>query len=358
MLGTLVACSPGPEGKGTPALPVNPTPTKPGEVVVLAGDGQESNQPEDGAYAVRTSITPVGGIAAGHDGSVYFGVKYGDSARVARVAPDGRLHLLDPHLKVHDDSSFRMYSTKMVVSKTDLWLFSSDNKGSLQKIPLHQSAAPRYMFGSTTDSHVVFINDKGHEFPANRQRELNKSWRASTFGLGPNNQPIVATESGDLYELIGENKLRPWNPVGYQAVLGRVRQRGGELTPLYPGAVISDETENVYIVGNSTILIPRNGPATSIGKGFPGADPSWSGGVALAKERLLLTRSVNYDGILLVLNGDDSERQISLGSGKECIEGGDRTSLNNGGLYGLTRRPDGTLITTACNHVFGFRPME
>jgi hypothetical protein len=117
----LTACSSGVnESPSSPALPVHPTPTSPGQVVVIAGNDRGAWYSSDGQYAVHRRLPSLGGVAAGPDGSVYFVAEIDSNGRIVRASPDGRLHLLKPTISQTDQWTLR--NSRCVVRRCGTWV--------------------------------------------------------------------------------------------------------------------------------------------------------------------------------------------------------------------------------------------
>jgi len=351
---SLAACTSGTAttGRTVAELPVNPTPTASGQVVVLAGNGR-SGLPVDGAYAVRTPVTPVGRVLALPDGSLLFPVQYGGwsaESRLARLTPDGRIHLRTDILGGNEYTSYAM-------SGNDLWILqpSVDAPGRLTKASLNGNGKTTMLSWSDEGANrFTFEDSRGHQVPAAERHRLAAGWNATALGVRHDGTPIIAAENGDLYQLLGKDRLRRWIPPGYE----KASDSAHAIARLFPEVIISDGEKGLHVIGQQGIVhVPGRGSATGVR--FPGAEQgdqlSVVGAVASTDGELLIAGSAR--GLLRADARGRVRFEMQYGDGKSCTVPASLSAVGADKLGGIAERPGGVLVVTGlrCGRLYGLR---
>jgi hypothetical protein len=333
-------------------MPVNPKPTKPGEVVIIAGDYRNNEDPVDGTYAVQANASSLGGLAVGPDGSVYFPIPISDQGRIARVTPDGRFHILP----------FETIAKQIAVEDESLWLMSSYSDGfSLTRISMPDNKKTLYVgWHSQAGNNLKVVPSPGKAITKKQRQELEGYWANSVFSLRSDGAPIIASSRGELFESLGDGKLQRWDPPGYKNALDQIA-KDQQLKPL---AMSQDGNGGLAILGRSGIVrIPSAGTAQVIK--FPPSTanfPPWSSMAPLDGGSILLLGGVSAmqdtpRPTRVLPNG--TLELLPWGSSKRCDEF-DGTLSTIGSLEpgGAGRRPDGSIVVSdrQCDRVYAFRP--
>jgi hypothetical protein len=358
VLSVLSACTWGGDKKTAPALPINPTPTAPGQVVVLAGNGEQKN-PVNGAYATRSPIYASGAIAAAPDGSIFTFADNGQHRVLVQIATNGRVRVL-PIKAMRTDRQV------LAATSTNLWWMSTAPGNSwLTRFSLDGMNEAVY-FGSPQNNpqDLIFVDGRNRDLPAAEQRRLVKQWKPSAMAVRNDGTPVVATEDGNLYEARGDGKIRLWKPAGYAAAVAEVQGRGGSGKrglDLAPSVMLLDGKGGLVVAGQGIVHIPERGEATATQLRISSEIRwTWGGGVLLDDGSVVVTNAAP--------NGSTDPRRVlriaSDGSMYELPMSGQRAcSVNSplgrmsviGELGGPSRRSDGSLAITACGRVIGFR---
>ncbi|MGI8335024.1 hypothetical protein ACRYCC_34150 [Actinomadura scrupuli] len=344
MLSVPSACARGGDGKTASPLPINPTPTSPGQVVVLAGNG-EQKKPVDGAFATRSPVYASGAIAAAPDGSIFTFADNGRNRTLVRIGSDGRVHVLP----VLTPLAGRVV---LAATRTGVWSMDTGEHASLTRTALDGSGQT-LVFGPAEGgpTSLTFVDAAGRLLPEAQRRTLLKRWKPSAMAVRDDGIPVVATEDGSLYEALGQGKLRPWTPAGYADAVRKARTRQGTSGPspieLSPSAIMPGRTGEVIVVGTGIIHVPRRGEVKATGFRVPhDVLWRWSGGVALNDGSLLLLET--NIGRLLRVAADGSLYRLPAFATQICTD--------YKPVVGPSRRPDGTIALGSCGRLLGFRP--
>jgi hypothetical protein len=353
VLSVLSACTRGGDGRTAPPLPINPTPTSPGQVVVLAGNG-EQKEPVDGAFATRSPVYASGAIAAAPDGSIFTFAYNGRNRTLVRIGGDGRVRVL-PVLTT--------LTGRVVLAATRIGVWSMDTgeHASLTRSALDGSGQT-VVFGPAGGGpkSLTFVDAAGHALPEAQRRAQVRRWKPSAMAVRDDGIPVVAAEDGSLYEALGQGKVRPWNPEGYVEAVRKARTRQGSSGPspiqLSPSAIMPGRDGEVIVVGVGIIHVPRRGDAKATGFRVPhDVLWTWNGGATLNDGGLLLLET--NIGRLLRVASDGSMYRLPAITTQNCTVS--RTlppaSLDKS-VVGPSRRPDGTIALGNCGRLLGFRP--
>jgi hypothetical protein len=359
VLAALSCCTAKP--KSTPPLPINPTPTRPGQAVIFAGNGESKGGPVNGAYAVRTAVPVTGGIASAADGSLYFPVGDGEQSRLARLTPDGRIHLIGDAAE----------GDGLLVSGDTLWEISPADLGTgliigMYRIKLKDGTkSVSFELNEQTISKILITDEAGKPLSTIRREDLRPSWNGSIAGLS-NGKPILINRHGDLFRVLDSRHLELWEPAGYRAALKRVTRPDADDADqdLRPASILNDVDSTTILGDPGLIRIPRLGSAQ-------GTQFSWlpdhtrtyfhaTGAVRLSNGTLLVVDGSTGDiKPLAKVTPDGTVASLTTGRVRDCGSfSGTLDDVAAGRPMGISKRPDGTFAVsdTECNRIYVFRP--
>jgi hypothetical protein len=353
VLSVLSACTWGGDKKTAPPLPINPTPTAPGQVVVLAGNGEQKN-PVNGAYATRSPVYASGAIAAAPDGSIFTFADNGQDRALVRIGRDGKVSVFSGRASGVDRQV-------LAATSTHVWWLGTGDSSVLFRYSLDGTKEESF-FGPSGSGpkNLTFVGASGRAVPEAQGRALVKRWRPSAMAVRDDGVPIVATEDGSLYEALGQGKVRPWNPPGYTEAIRKARTRQGASGPapseLSPSVIIPGRNGELVIVGIGIIHVPRRGGVQTTSFRVPDDVLwTWGGGVTLDDDSLLLVDT--GVGRLLRIGSDGSMFRVPAITSQNCTFPGTLGPVNlNRPVAGPARRSDGTFTLANCGRVFGFQP--
>jgi hypothetical protein len=347
----LAACSTDPNQQQNKTPTAHQTLTKPGQTAIIAGDYRINKDPVDGAFAVRTSAYSNGGLTVAADGSLYVPVSYGyRSGRIARITTDGHLHLLP----------FSTIANQVATSGEALWLMTSAASGTdLVHVALSTNKeTPYFGWHSRYGDHPTVLDASGDELPQAEQRRLDAYWGNSALGLRADTKPIIASNNGELFEALGDGKLKQWEPKGYSGALTKVR--GGE--KFDTTAVASDQKGGLLVLGRKGLIrIPTSSKAHGIT--FPNSDagvPPWTSAIDLNDGSVLLLGGVadtNPAPRPTRIRPDGRLEPLDWGAYKYCGSFDSTLAIvGSADVRGAARRPDGSIVVNDlnCGQVYAF----
>jgi hypothetical protein len=365
VLATLTACD---QSTSKPDFNPTPKPTRPGQAVIIAGDSRLNGDPEDGEYAVRTSANSTGGLAAAADGSIYFPVLDGPQHTLARITKDGRLHRLP----------YQTEADRLAISGDTLWLMSSGSAWlNLESVPLSRLLKndpnlirdlrdgkwPKYLQASDRQGKPPVIMD-GEE---RSRRSADQPRKASEWGdvglvLRSDGSPIVVSRAGELFQALGDNKVRRWSPPGYAAALKKA-SNGSQFE--FIGAN-GDGHGNIAILGKSGMVhLPASGAVSSTIFPEPkGPLQRWTSALPLSNGSTVLLGSESSSdeqpqpGLVT-----SAGQMYTLAWGKDihCREfDGSLAAIRSAYPGGISRLSDGSyaLYNRSCSQIYAFRLPE
>ncbi len=342
------------------ALPLTPKPTRPGQVVILAGNDAVRGDPTDGAYAVRTHIEPIGGLAAAPDGSVYVVVRFGSDGRIAHITNDGRLHLMGEASE----------GDQLVIQGRVIWQMSNALSGMLlSHIDLVDGKKKDYVAWNEQEKRRINVVDtSGRKLPEKSLKDLDTSWGGSVVGIRWDGVPVIANTSGQLFEVVGQEKLREWTPPGYSDAVSKAKGANAlRVRPdLLPTALLSVPGEHGLLVISpyGFVHVTQDKPAMGIkfATSRSGREVGYTstGAVRLDNGQIILvgpSTTVENGFHILSVQTDGAASITSWGDDKECKDfDGRMDAISSGGPTGIVRRTDGTFIVadSLCGRVYDF----
>ncbi|GAA1791448.1 hypothetical protein GCM10009735_23990 [Actinomadura chokoriensis] len=122
LLAALSACT-----QHTPSFNPTPHPTRPGQVVIIAGAPDNFASPRDGEYAIKSSAESDGGLAVDPDsGLIYLRALSGGDKIIERIERDGTITTLHP----------KHTGDQLAISRGALWTMSSYEGVRLSRVSL------------------------------------------------------------------------------------------------------------------------------------------------------------------------------------------------------------------------------
>ncbi|MEU5880306.1 hypothetical protein [Spirillospora sp. NPDC047279] len=343
------ACTSGSEDS---AFNPTPKPRRPAQSVIIAGDTSNDRPPVDGEYALRTGANGTGAIAVSTDGTVYFPASSQLGHRLARISRDGRLHVLP----------IATEADRLIIKADTLWLMTaSKNTVALESRPLRDLNRSTNLLtaqGPGGRSPLV-VNSNGQALPGTEQRRLISSLGSADFSLRQDGTPILVTEEGALYEVLGGNRIRPWSPSGYRAAL-KANSGSGHFQLM---DVVTDDQGDVLLLGDKGLVrIPSRGSATGVR--FPSAVeklPSWTTMLPLRNGTIVLLGSTEVRASppspgLLTPAGE--LRTVNWGAQPSCWKfSGTLSAVQSAQLGGVAAHPDGYYLATdfGCSTIIAFK---
>ncbi|GAA1791465.1 hypothetical protein GCM10009735_24010 [Actinomadura chokoriensis] len=346
LLAALSACT-----QHTPSFNPTPHPTRPGQVVIIAGDRETSRTPRDGEYAVRVNVRSNGGLTVDQGtGRIYVPIAGDGGRRIARIEADGRITMLpvgiaDAQLAVSGDHLWQMASyAGLELSRTSL--------SSLRTTDVLES-------DEETDPRFKILDRHGEPLSATEADRLNKNWRGSQFALSGTGVPIVLSRAGQLFEVVGRNVLKRWEPPGYEAAL---RDLGGA-EDFHATELVADGPHGVIALGRAGLLrVGADGGvrATEFPRSAKTAPP-WTAALPLSGGAVLLLGGVSpLQGsprpALITPDGD--LQSLSLGLQRECDEfDGSMADVASADPGGASKGRDGSyiMLNKFCGVIYSFR---
>ncbi|GLZ14781.1 hypothetical protein Acsp04_50160 [Actinomadura sp. NBRC 104425] len=344
----LSACSSTPD---EPSFNPTPRPTRPGQVVIIAGDHNINRDPRDGEYALQTSAYTNGGLAAAGDGRIMFEVVHGREGRIARLEHNGRITLL----------KLGNVPSQLAVHGNDLWLMSAYSGFDLTKASLATLGQEvQLAWDSALGEKLSVVTDSGRPASKTKREEIAESLQDARFNLRADGTPIIARKDGELFEVPEIGTIRRWHPEGYDKALAKV-SAGTTFDTTY---VASDSrTGEMAILGHQGIIwIPRTGAAS--GLRFPQSArslPPWTVAAQLGDGSTLLLGGVNATHRTprpVRASKDKGLTLLSWGEARRCDEfDGSLATIGSAFPGGIARLPDGSLVISdkMCGRVYSFR---
>lgn len=365
VLTTLGACT---ADKHTPAFNPTPKPTQAGKPVVVAGTG-DAGSTLNGEFALRTPVSPVGPVAPGPDGTLYLPIRQdnGKSVRIARLAPDGRIHVIGPALNWGVGS-------KLTVGAGKLWVLRTGANSFLGRYSLSGTLESTYFDRTGSKDAPVFVNDDFEPLPKREQKGWRERWVSgehspSAVAVGSDGSdgiPVVASRSGELFQALGGGEIRPWRPAGYAAAFERLVARGesdaftrnidslfygpsGSLNVLASAGVIR-------ITGRAQVMVTPIDYTERPGHGF-----TWAGGVAFENGTLILVSQADPPTASLLVQVDSLGRisRIRPNWPRTCAEEPESQAGGRPGnrLIGSARRADGSIAVAdlGCHRLYALK---
>lgn len=327
-----------------------PKPTRPGQVVIVAGQDGNSSPPQDGDYALRVGMLSNGGLAVDKQGRLYIALAGGGIHRIARVETDGRVSIL----------SVDNQAEQIAVSGDDLWVLSTNSGIRISRVSISTLKRTGVAGISSADRvRLELLGESGVPLSPNVREDLERSWRDSLLTVRSDGVPIVASSGGDLFEVSGPRTLKSWQPVGYQAAL---RDLGGAKRFRLTG-LMADPKQGIVILGRTGLVrIGQDGHAK--GFRFPGSAekmPSWTAVVPLGDGSLLLlggTSPVQLKPRPALMRPNGDVESLALGRQDDCERfDGSMSAIASADPGGIVRLPNGdyALMDKYCDSVYSFR---
>jgi hypothetical protein len=319
--------------------------------VVIAGDRETSRSPRDGEYAVRVNIRSNGGLTLDQEtGRIYIPVAGHGGRQIARIERDGRITMLP----------VGMADAQLAVSGDHLWQLASYAGLQLSRTSL-SSLRTTDVLGSDEETRPRFriLDRHGKPLPRSEVDRLSKYWKGSRFALKSDGDPIVLSRAGELFEVVGRDELKRWEPTGYEAALrGLGGADGFQATDL-----VADDAHGFIILGKAGLLrVGGNGGARGVR--FPGSvreAPPWTAALPLSGGAVLLLGGVSpLQGTPrpTLVTPDGELQSLSFGPQKECDEfDGTMADAASADPGGVSKARDGSyiLLNKFCGLVYSFR---
>ncbi|MFC5750361.1 hypothetical protein [Actinomadura rugatobispora] len=347
VLGMLGGCT---GGAPKPAFNPTPKPTRPGQVVIIAGDHTVERDPRDGEVALKTSAYTDGGLAVAGDGVVYFQVSHRNGGRIARLERDGTISLM----------KLGNVPNQLALHGGLLWVFSSYRGLDLAKVDrksLSQSTVIAWKTASGEKLRVV--SEEGRTLSSRERVEVDRYWPGSRFAVRDDGNPMVVSRRGDLYEAT-DGILRRWKPPGYEEALARV---AGE-EEFGPTDIRSDGKGGLILLGSRGVIrLPRDGRAVEASLATRKGEKSpYVVAVPYNNDSLLLLGEpvgVDRRPASALLKRDGTVESLAWGRPRVLCEDfdGSMTAIAAASPGGAARRPDGSIVISDkfCGRVLAFR---
>ncbi len=330
----------------TPSFNPTPAPTRPGQVVVIAGSPDNFAPPRDGEYAIRSSAQSDGGLAVDPaTGSIYVRVFSGREKVIERIERDGTITTL--RVKNPGD--------QLAISSGTLWIMSSGKELQLSRMSLSDLQEERVLHGD--EGRAVQIEDaSGRRLDP---KQLNKSWDSARFTIRGDGVPIIVASTGALFEVPGDATLRAWEPEGYEAALRKVAGKDD----LHPTDVVAYGHRGLMVLGpRGLIRIPADGTANAAR--FPATTrslPPWTAVTPLRDGSALLlggTSAFQRRPRPLLVRPDGRLELLPFGGPKWCDQfDGTLAAVASAEPGGLARMPNGDYVLSDknCGRIYRFR---
>ncbi|QXJ22739.1 hypothetical protein AGRA3207_003793 [Actinomadura graeca] len=346
LLAALAACT---TAKDTPSFNPTPRPTRPGQVVIIAGAPDNYRPPRDGEYAVKAGAQSDGGLAVDPaTGLVYFRALANDASVVVRIERDGRV------------STFRVKNRggQLAVVSGQLWIMSSAKGLQLSKMAL-STLQETDVLTTENDRPIRILDEAGRPVSSSEQRKLDGQWTDSRFAMRGDGRPIIVSGAGDLFEVQAANEVRIWRPSGFEEAR-RKAMGSGKQRPL---ALVANGRSGAIVLAASGLVRIDTGGAAS-GTAFPGLPrgiPAWSAATPLADGSVLLlggTTAFERKPRPALLRPDGRLVALSLGGPQWCgqFDGSMAivASAEPGGLA-VTPGGDHLVMDKNCGRIYSFR---
>ncbi|WP_157430364.1 hypothetical protein [Actinomadura macra] len=351
LLAALGACT---TGEGGPSFNPTPHPTRPGQVVIIAGDPALNRDARDGEFALRSSAYGGGGLAVSSDGTVYYRVYFGREGRVVRLGRDGRVQL----------NAVDVVAEQMIANGHDLWLLGSGPGIAITKVSFTDWRETRIVDWTTrvASKTLKVVDASGTSFSRHEMDELYRDWSGAKIFLRADGTPVIVSTSGRLFEVRGPEKFQEWTPPGYVKALAGVIGGGG----FQPQDTVTDEQGQSILLGRTGILyIPRDRPARHVR--FPASMatlPPWSAITVTGQESVLLlggTTTTQSAPRPTLIRADGRMERLDWGTFKRC-PGADGTlaAVASALPGGVVRTSDGTIVMNdrRCGQIYAFKLPE
>ncbi len=333
----------------TPSFNPTPAPTRPGQVVVIAGSPENYDPPRDGEYAIRSSAQSEGGLAVDSaSGAIYLRVVSGSDKPVERIEPDGTLTVFHP----------KNPGDQLGLTRETLWIMSSYKGVRLSKMSL-TSLAETEMLNTGRGHEIEVLDPSGDPLDARKREGLRETWADSRLVIRGDGVPVIVSRAGRLYEVAGPDKIREWNPTGYGEVLGNLT-KGADLRPASAVAVGSN---GLLILARSGLLQIGDGRARGIRiRMLSHGLPEWSAALPLDDGSTLLlggTSAAEPDPRPGLVRQNGKLELLTYGKRRRC-EGFDGSMgvLASSDPVGTSRMNNGDFVVAdqTCGRVYRVRP--
>ena len=338
----LTACT------GTPSFDPTPRPSRPGQVVVIAGSPQNHEPPRDGEYAVESSARSEGGLAidAGN-GVIYLRVLGGGDKPVERIERDGTLTVLRP--KAPGD--------QLGFTPGTLWIMSSYKGLRLTKMSLSNLSETKVL-DSDEGPAIQVLGPSGSPLRERRQATLRKSLAGARFVVRGDDIPVIVSQAGDLYEVAGPDKIKQWRPQGYpEAMHGLVGD-----ADLRPASAVPLGGRGLLLVAPTGLLRITDDRAQGIRIHMrAGGLPDWSAVLPLEDGSALLlggTSAVEPSPRPGLVRPDGRLEVLSYGKRQICDDfDGSMAVLASADPVGMGRMKNGdyVVVDQACSRTYRVR---
>jgi hypothetical protein len=356
-IAALTSCT-GNDQKDSQALPVTPSPTKAGQVVIIAGNEKTKGNPTDGDFAVRTHIEPTGGLAAAEDGSIYLPVRFNGGGRIAHITKDGRLHLLGSADQ----------GDQLIIQGQTLWHVSSgEDTFTVTKISMATGKASEYLgWASQLADPINILSTAGKKLATVQRRKLDDAWAGSVLGIRWDGVPIIANSDGELFEILGPQRLKEWKPDRYSDSISTTKGDGYQARTFAPSAIIATPPEQKLIIvgayGFITVSKDKAAKAIKFSNSASGREVGYSstGAETLSDGSLILVSgatTVDDGSRVLNIKPDGSAAVASWDDRQDCTSfNGTLAAISSGKPAAITRRPDGSYVVadSRCGRVYDF----
>ncbi|MBW8482055.1 hypothetical protein [Actinomadura parmotrematis] len=331
-----------------------PTPTRPGQVVTIAGAPDINTTPRDGEYALRSSaFSDAGGLAVTDAGIPYFEVIYQQKGAIAYIDRTGRIGLL----------RLGSLPDQLSAQGNDLWLMSSGYGINLVRAsPTTLNQVTYFSWRTPLPNRLTVKDAAGRVLSGEDRRTADEYWRGSRFAVRGDGVPIVVSRRGDLYEARGGGELVEWRVPGYEKARTEASAHGGFVL----GPVASDGRGGLVVVTKSgAVRVPQRGSASA--SRFPAtarALPLWDAALVLKDGSVLLlggAKPTEPIAMSSLLRTDGTLIRLDWGPVKNCRQF-DGSLADLGGIKagGAAMRKDGTIIVSDryCGRILAFRLPE
>ncbi|WP_165975978.1 hypothetical protein, partial [Actinomadura rubrisoli] len=324
-------------------------PTRPGQVVVIAGEPENYRTARDGEYAVKASAMSDGGLAVDPaNGLVYFRALGNDDPRVQRIERDGRVTIL----------RVKNWGDQVAIFSDDLWIMSSSRGPWLSRTTL-PTLKETDLINDENGNMVKVLAPSGDPLPSKDLKGLSKYWSDSRFVIRSDGVPIIVSRAGSLFEAVGPNRLKEWEPEGYEDALRDVSQD----KELRPSDVVTDGKGGIVVLAAGGLLrVAGDGRTQGVRFRAPsGSLPSWSAVLPLDNGSVLLlggTSALEPSPRPALVRPNGSIEILSFGGRRACGEfDGSMAVIASANPGGIAKMPDGSYVMHdgACGRVYRLR---
>ncbi|NEA29752.1 hypothetical protein [Actinomadura bangladeshensis] len=206
---------------------------------------------------------------------------------------------------------------------------------------------------------MTILGPSGRRLAPDEQKKLDGSWEGSRFTVRGDGVPIIVSRAGDLFEVVGEGKVREWQPEGYELA----RREIGGTDDLRPRDTVPDGTHGLIVLGTRGLIRVRPERAAQAVR-FPEAAkglPPWSAVTPLTDGSALLlggTSAFQREPRPTLVRADGRLVKLALGGPQWCDQfDGTLAAVASSDPGGLARMPNGDYVLSDknCGRIYRFR---